>query len=295
MPKVAQQVHGAPESHVVNSSGSASCTPREQGRDPPTPSLARCPSLSQSMLTEWLCWSDNDLRQPAMLTELLAPQDTWHCPSVLHPNTGHFLVSIPPPHQPGPALETRKPAGQSWASLLSPTARHGGWAGQRCLMARGSGTSTGFRARETWVPVPQLNKCVPFLVCTSFYSPVKWVLSFKAAAWPSLTMDACVHLPPPFLHRGNAVRPKLSCCPAPTNLLHLRGRRLLHSGCSGREPQSYRLLSLSPRSPNSSEILSAQFRCIQNPLISPSHHLGQGHHHICWVVPMFPPLPRHRR
>lgn len=137
-------------SHVVNS-GSAACPPPEQGRAPLCPRLARCSSLSQSMLTEWLCWSDNGLR-----------------PGCAHRATGAsghlapFLCVAPKrkplPSELSPFLSLTQPQrqgnlpGRSWATCLGPHCwTWGNWAEQPispCPMAQGSGMSTGFEARN---------------------------------------------------------------------------------------------------------------------------------------------------
>lgn len=93
--KATRQVHRAPGASETHQSCGQSLwlySPRPPHRAPLPHPPAPAFSLSQSMLTKWLCWSDNSLG-PGWLrwTELLAPQPIWHHPSMPHPSAGHFL------------------------------------------------------------------------------------------------------------------------------------------------------------------------------------------------------------
>lgn len=141
-------------SHVVNSSGSAVHPAPEQGRAPLHPSLARCSSLSQSMLTEWLCWSDNGLRPGRLCSKShwrLKPLGTV---PLCHTQVQATSWWASPSPQPGPAPETRKPARAELGFPPWPPLLDMGWAGQPvfpCPRAQGSGMSTGFEASKTLV------------------------------------------------------------------------------------------------------------------------------------------------
>lgn len=110
-------------SPVVNTSGSAAALPQHRAELSPAlcPSLARCSSLSQSMLTEWLCWSDNSLR-PGWLCS----QSYWRLRTLgtvpLSCNQAQATsrwASSPHPSLAQPWRQGSQP-GQSWASLLGP-------------------------------------------------------------------------------------------------------------------------------------------------------------------------------
>lgn len=112
-------------SHVASPSGSAAHPPSAQGRAPPPscPSLASGSSLSQSMLTKWLCRSDNSLGPGRLRSQSYwRPRPLGTVPPC-HTQAQAVSCSIPPP-QPGPAR-------RGWASLCGPHCR---CLGSTCLL-----------------------------------------------------------------------------------------------------------------------------------------------------------------
>lgn len=187
--------------------------------------FARCSSLSQSMLTQWVCWSDNSLRLGG-------------CAHGATGASGHLAMSLqavpklralPAGHPPTPAWPNpaNKDGSQERAGLPSlaplPDVGIGRMAMAPCPRRMQQQDQHRLCCHRPW---SQVTTSVSPPACVSLVSsPVKWVQSLRAPAWPPLSADVCIYLPPPYLHLSHEICPKLTHSPPPLSLLHVH---LLH-------------------------------------------------------------------